>query len=318
MLLSLMWRRISLAILTLASVATLIYLGIALLPGDAAQAALGTNSGIPALLEAERHRLGLDQPLLVRFGGWIVGLFRGDFGTAIPSGQPVWDLISANAANSAVLALIAMIVVIPLSFVLGVLSALRRGRATDNTITTATLALISSPEFVIGALLAAFFAGTLHVLPSLSLLDSQQSIFSQLSLLVLPAMTLVLAAVAQGTRMIRAAAVEVLDSNYIHMAILRGVPRHQIIRRHLIPNALGPSIQVFAFILAYMVGGIVVTETVFSYPGIGVALLTSVNSRDIPTVTAIALLLCTVFIAANLTADLANLVLNPKFRRNAR
>ena len=306
--------RVASAVVTLFAVSVIIFIGIQLLPGNAAIAALGVNEANQTAVRADEQAFGLNKPLVTRYFNWLGDFVQGDLGKSLPSGEPVSSLLSDRLRNTAVLALGTLIFLIPLATFLGVVSALRRDTVFDHSTAVATLALISTPEFVIGALLAALFAVALNVLPAVSLIQANVSIFSQLQYLVLPIATLVLASVAQATRLIRATTGDVLQSEYVQAAVLRGTPRGVLLRRHVLPNAFGPVLQIVALTLGYFFGGVVVTESVFSYPGIGTALTAAVAARDLATVEAIGMIVAGVYIIANLVADALVIVMNPRLR----
>ena len=305
--------RIGVAFLTLCAVSALVFLGTEALPGDAASAALGREA-TPELLKAFREDFGLDRPVLVRYAEWLAGLVQGDLGRAVPSGDPVVQIIAHRAENTVVLSLITIAALIPLSVVLGVASAVRRDSAFDHGVSSTTLSLISTPEFVVGTLLAVVFAVWLALLPPVSLLMTDAPLLGQLELLVLPVVTLLAASCAQTIRMIRASMIDVLQSEYVEMARLKGVPEWRVLVVHALPNALGPTIQVLAINVAWLVGGVVVVEVVFQFPGLGTTLVDAVSNRDLPTVTAIAMLVAAVYTSVNLLADTAVIVLNPRLR----
>jgi peptide/nickel transport system permease protein len=291
-----------------------VFLATATLPGDAAQAVLG-QTATPQLLNEYRHDWGLDKPLLTRYGDWLSGLVRGNLGTSLPSGDPVTSVLSDKIRNTFALALLTLLVLVPLSVVLGVLSAVRRDGVFDQAVAGTTLAMIATPEFVVGTLLAVVVAVWLGWLPPVSLVDSSIPITSQLKLLVLPMLALLAAAVAQTVRMVRATMIDVLRSDYIQMAILKGVPKRRILFHHALPNALGPTLQIIAFNIGWLVGGVVVVEAVFQYPGLGLTFRDAVATRDLQTVEAIALLVTAVYVIFNLLADIAVILLNPRLRK---
>lgn len=306
--------RIGSGLLTLWAVSLFVFLGTQLLPGDAAQAALGQNAS-PALIAGLRHEFGLNRPVLMRYGEWLAGFVHGDLGRSLPSGESVGPLLADRVRNTAVLAAIAIAILIPLSVVLGIASAVHRDRAFDHAVTGVTLALISTPEFVVGSLLALILAVRFGWLPPASLVDSSQPVSGQLALFVLPVLTLLAASAAQMIRMVRASMIDVLQSDYVTMARLKGVPERRVLFYHALPNALGPTIQVTAFNIAWLIGGVIVTEAVFQFPGVGLALTSAVAARDQPTVEAIALLVTAIFVGANLVADICVILLNPRLRR---
>jgi peptide/nickel transport system permease protein len=312
--LRLILTRTGVGILTLWAASLVVFLGTQLLPGDAAEAALGQHA-TPQLVEALRKDLGLDRPVLVRYLEWLHGFVRGDFGLSLPSKEPVANIIGNRIQNTGMLALLTVVVLIPLSLLLGIASAVRRDRPFDHWVAGISLALISTPEFVVGSLLALVLAVKLGWFPPASLIDPSQSLLAQWPMFVLPVLTLLAAEVAQTTRMIRATMIDVLDSNYVMMARLKGVPEITVLLHHALPNALAPTLQVLAFNVAWLTGGVVVVEYVFQFPGLGLGLANAVASRDQPTVEAIAMLITALYVMANLMADIGVIALNPRLRR---
>jgi peptide/nickel transport system permease protein len=309
--------RVAVATVTLWAASVAVFLGVEALPGDAATAALG-RSATPELVAGLRQQYGLDRPATERYVDWLRGVLHGDLGRSLPSGDEVSVVIGDKIRNTAVLALATVLVLVPLSLLFGILSAVGRDGLLDLSTAAVTLALISTPEFVIGSLLAVALAVWVAWLPPVSLIDPGVSLLSQSDALVLPVLTLVAASVAQSIRMVRACMIDVLRSDYIEMVRLRGVSERELLLRHALPNALGPVVQVFAIIVAWLAGGIVVVEAVFQYPGIGSALTGAVQGRDLPTVQAITLLVTAVYVIVNLLADVAIMLLNPRLRRAGR
>lgn len=308
--------RLGIGLATLWVISALVFLGMEALPGDAAQATLGRDA-TPRLVAQLRDEFGLNRPLLVRYGDWLGGIVHGDLGRSIPSGDPVTSIISDRARNTGLLILTTMLVLIPLSLVLGVAAAVRRDRMVDHAVSSSTLALISTPEFVVGTTLAVVFAVWLSALPPLSLVSADASVFGQMKLFILPILTLLAASVAQTTRMVRACMIDVLRSEYVEAARLKGVPERRVLWRHALPNALGPTIQVIAINVAWLAGGVVVTETVFQFPGIGSALTKAVSTRDLPTVEALVMIATALYVVVNVLADILVTVGNPRLRRRA-
>jgi peptide/nickel transport system permease protein len=313
-----MLRRVTLRAATavgiLLAVSALVFLGTEALPGDQAEAALGANAS-PTLVKQYRADFGLDRPVLERYLDWLSGLVQGDLGKSQPSGEPVTSLISNRVVNTAVMSAIVLAILIPLSLVLGTLSAVRRDSALDHGIASSSLAFIAMPEFVVGTLLVLVFASWLDVLPAVSLVDPTRSVLSQSNLLVLPVLTLLAAILAQTTRMVRACMIEVLDSEYVQMARLKGESESSVLWRHAVPNAMGPTIQVIALNVAWLAGGVVVVERVFQYPGLGLTLADAVGTRDIATVQAIVLLITALYIVGTLLAEILHVALNPRLAR---
>jgi peptide/nickel transport system permease protein len=305
--------RVALGAATLIAVSAVVFLGMDALPGDAATSALG-HDATPSAVAALRDQFDLNRPVLVRYGDWLGGLARGDLGTSLPSGDSVWSVLRDKLRNTLALALATVLIMVPLSLGIGMLAALRRDSLLDHVVGSTTLALMATPEFVVGTILAVLLSVWVRLVPPVSLIDSSGSIFGQLSLLVLPVTTLLAASLAQTVRMIRASMIEVLDSEYVRMARMKGLRERSVLLRHALPNAMAPTITILAFNVAWLTGGIVVVESVFQFPGVGTTLVQAVSSRDTPTVQAIAMLITAVYVVVNLLADIALILINPRLR----
>jgi peptide/nickel transport system permease protein len=311
-------RRILFGLLTLLLVSIVVFAATQALPGNAARAILGRNA-TPERLAALTQQLHLNQSVVAQYLHWLGGVLSGNFGTSAATEQPVTQLLSGRLANSAFLVLVAAVVALPLSILLGVLMAVRRDRPTDHVLSMGTLALAALPEFVIGIGLALLFATNLsHLFPAVSIVPPGEHAWNTPNVVVLPAATLVLAVTPYISRIMRGSMVEVLESEYVTMARLKGLPNRTVIWRHAVPNAIVPAIQVSALQLAYMAGGVVVVEAVFSYPGIGNALVDAVGNRDVPVVQALAIIIAAVYVVVNLVADLATIVFTPRLRTAGR
>jgi peptide/nickel transport system permease protein len=311
-------RRLALAVLTLWLVSLLVFAATLALPGDAAQAILGREA-TPARLAALRDQLHLDEPVLTQYLKWLGGIVTGDLGNSAATQEPVSELLSDRVGNSLFLVLISAAVAVPMSILIGVWTAMRRDRPVDHIVSTASLILASLPEFVIGILLILLFATEVfHAFPAVSLLGPGQKAWDDPDVVVLPAATLVLAVVPYISRIMRGSMIEVLESEYVTMATLKGLPRRTVIWRHAVPNAIVPAIQVTALQLAYLAGGVVVVEFVFSYPGIGAALVEAVGNRDMPVVQAVTMLAAGVYVGLNIMADVATILVTPKLRTAGR
>jgi peptide/nickel transport system permease protein len=311
-------RRVAAGILTLLVVSALVFAGTELLPGDAAGAVLGRNA-TPDQLAELRAQMGLDRPAAVRYLEWLGGIVTGDLGNSAAgyaqgSERPIWDEISGEVRNSLTLALIAAVVMVPVALVLGVAAAVRAGRATDHAISTTSLAVISLPEFVIGSLLILVFFSWLGVLSPVSLIPPGESPLANPKQLVLPVLTLLGASLAASIRMVRAGMIDALRTDYVQMARLSGLRERTVIRRYALRNALAPSVQIFAQNIQYLVGGIIVVEYLFSYPGLGKELVDAVAIRDVREVQSVAIVIAAVYIALNIVADLLVVLLVPKLR----
>jgi peptide/nickel transport system permease protein len=307
-------RRLLLGLLVLALVSVFVFVATQALPGDPARSILG-RTATPASLAALRDQLNLDRPVIVQYLSWVGGLLRGDPGMSLAAQIPVTELLAGRILNSAFLVLCAGLISIPLSVAIGAFAALRRDRAFDVATSIVTLLFAALPEFVVGVTLIVLFATTIfHVLPAISLIPPGTSPWTQPEALVLPTLTLVLAVTPYVARIMRASMVEVLESDYVEMARLKGLPERIVILRHALPNALGPTLQVIAINLAYLAGGVIVVEYVFNYAGIGGALRDAVSNRDLPVVQTLAMLIAGVYVVLNLLADVATILVTPRLR----
>jgi peptide/nickel transport system permease protein len=306
--------RVGIGVLTLWAVSIAVFFGTWVLPGDAAQAALGRDA-TPSLVAGLRQDFGLDRPVVEQYQDWVSGFVRGDLGRSLPTGVAVSDILGGRIVNTLFLTVCTMALLVVIGMGLGVVSALRPGRWLDQSIGGGTIFLIALPEFVIGTILVLLLSVWLDLLPPVSLIESSGALVREPTLLVLPVLTLLAATLAATIRMIRATMIEVLESPYVEIARLKGVRERDVILRHALPNALGPSVQVLALNIPWLVGGIVVVESVFEYHGLGLGLVDAVARRDLPTVQAATILIATAIIATNLIADVINIVLNPRLRR---
>jgi peptide/nickel transport system permease protein len=307
-------RRVAAGIGLLAIISVLIFGATNVLPGDVAAAVLGRQA-TPASIAGLRQQLGLDKPLTTRYWEWVDGIFHGNLGTSLAGTQePVWSLIRDPLVNTLTLAVLTILVLVPLSVLLGVAAGVRVSRPADHFISSVTLAIIAVPEFVIGALLVLVFAVSLDVLPAVSLIPPGANPLDTPSLVVLPVATLVLAGLAYMVRIVRAGVADVVLSDFVEMARLNGVREHRVITRYAVRNALAPSIQALAATAQWLLGGVFVVETLFSYPGIGRALVVAVTVRDIPVIQAAGLIIAAFYIALNILADIAIVLLVPKLR----
>ncbi len=307
-------RRLGLGLITLVLVSLLVFATTQALPGDAAQAMLGKEA-TPERLAALREQLHLTAPVWQQYTLWIGGVLRGDFGRSLATEQPVWGLLRARVGNSAFLVLAAALIAVPASILIGVAGAVRRDRTVDHILSMGSLVLAALPDFVIGILLVMLFATQVfHVLPAVTMLDDGVPIWRQASQVILPAVTLDIAVIPYMARIMRASMIEVLESEYVQMARLKGMPPARVILRHALPNAMVPFIQVSALQLAWLAGGVVVVEFVFRFPGIGQALIDAVANRDLPVVQTLALLIGAVYVLLNTLADVATILLTPRLR----
>ena len=305
--------RFGLIALTLLVVSVAIFAVTEILPGDVAWHILGQGA-TPENLAAVREKLDLNRPAHVRYLDWIGGALRGDLGDSYIQNRPVVEVLRPRIFNSGVLAAFAFLVAVPTAVVTGVWAGVRSNSVGDQLASTISLVGISLPEFVTGVLLMVIFASTLRVLPSSSIILPGTTPLTRPLILILPALTLTGVLFAYIMRMTRANVIEVMQSNYVRTAVLKGLPMRRIIFRHLIPNAMLPTISVIAVNVGWMFGGLIIVENVFAYPGLGRLLLVSIQSRDVPLLQALALLICVTYSVSNLLADLSYGLLNPRIR----
>jgi len=307
-------RRLFLGLVTLFVASLIIFAATQALPGDAARSFLG-RSATPESLAELRAQLGLDKPLTTQYWDWISGVFTGDLGTSLANSLPVTEVIGERLVYSLFLMVIAAAISVPLGVALGAVSARRRDGVFDQITSVITLGLAALPEFVVGIAFAVIFSTTVFsILPSVIVTEPGVGPWHYPKELVLPVATLVVAVVPYTARIMRASTVEILESDFVEMARLKGLSERRVLWRHAVPNALAPTFQVTAINLAYLAGGIVVVEAVFNYPGIGLLLVYAVRGRDVPVVQALALLIAGLYVVLNLVADLATILVSPRLR----
>lgn len=305
-----MLRLVALRILggiaTLVAVSILIFVTMEFLPGDAVSAYLGRDA-TPSAVATLRQEFGLDRPLSVRYVDWIAGVVRGDLGRSAANQVPVTQLVGSRIANSALLVGITLALLVPLSLFVGTVAALHRGSRTDTAIQLATLSTVALPEFVVGIAFILVFAFLWRLLPAVSFDVSVRS-------LILPTATLLVVSFAYTARMVRAGVIGVLETEFVDMARLKGLPERLVVRRHVLPNALVPAVQALALTAAWMTGGIIIIESLFGYPGMGQGLVQAVSARDTPTVEALTMIVATVYVVANLLSDIFTVLATPRLR----
>ena len=307
-------RRGILGLANLFIVSVLIFIATQALPGDAAAALLGRNA-TPQNLAILRSRLHLDEPLITQYAQWLGGVLTGHLGTSLANGYPIAQLIGNSLVNSGFLMLIAAVIGVPVSIALGVLSGYYRDTRIDHVSSVATLVLAALPEFVVAVGLIFILAiGLLHILPAVSYFTAPDRPWDHLDMVVLPATTLALGIIPYVGRLTRASIVEVLESDYIVLARLKGLPEGRVIWTHALVNAIAPALQGIGISVAYLLGGVVIVESVFRYPGIGTMLVDAVSYRDLPVIQALALLIAAFRFAVYIAADFATIVVTPKLR----
>lgn len=306
-------KRLGLAAITLFLLSVLVFFGAQVLPGNVARRILGPFAD-QAAVDNLNEELGTDQPILTQYWNWVTDLLSGDLGESLALGVPVSELISDTLVNSLKLAALAFVLVVPLAILGGVVAALRRDTLVDRIITTGGLSLSVLPEFVTGIALILVFGLWLDILPVSAVAPPGSGFFTQLKYLILPALVLVLLLFGYIARITRAGTIEVLDADYTRTAVLKGLPRRTVIRRHVLRNSLLPTIAVVATQTGYLIGGLVVIETLFNYPGMGRLIVTATKQKDMPVLEAGVLIVGIVFLVAMLVADLAYSLLNPRIR----
>ncbi|MDX8503111.1 ABC transporter permease [Mesorhizobium sp. VK4C] len=306
-------QRIALGILLLFAVSVLIFGGTNLLPGDVAQAILG-KTATPLAIENLRKEMGLNDPAYLRYFHWLFGILHGDLGTALTTKLNIAASIKERLWNTLFLAFWAAIVSIPLAVILGLIAVRHHNRAVDKLISGLALASTSVPEFFIGYLLVYFLAVKFQVFPGISTVYDGMPFLDRMKAIALPCTALTLGILAHMMRMTRAAILNVMQSAYIETAELKGLTAFEVIRKHALPNALAPIINVVILNLAYLVVGVVVVEVIFVYPGMGQYLVDHVAMRDVPVVQAVGLIFAAVYIFLNVVADVASILANPRLR----
>ena len=307
-------RRVLLGLLTLFLVSIVVFAATQTLPGDPAHAILGRDATPDSIAEL-RRQLDLDEDAATQYGHWLKGILSGDLGESLAARQPVSEVIGKRVENSALLLLLAAVISIPLSIFIGAATARGRDGPLDHATSVGLLGLAALPEFVVAILLVVLLGTTVYpVLPAVSLIPPQDHPWEHMNELVLPVLTLVIVVVPYMSRIMRASMVDVLESDYVEMARLKGLPERQVLWRHSLPNGIAPTIQVIALNLGYLAGGIVVVEYVFGYPGIGSAFVDAVANRDIPVVQALAILIAALYVLVNVVADVATILVSPRLR----
>lgn len=311
-------ERLATGVGTMLVVSMLVFAATQALPSDPARVILGPDA-TEATIHILQRQLGLDQPIIVQYARWLGRALVGDFGRSLDSGVPAIDLVTSRFANSFALMAFVLAVAIPAGFVGGVGLATRRDGRVDRWAMNLLILFKALPTFVVAiALIFLLATNVLTILPAVSLLDPDRSPWAQPGFLVLPALTLILAVTPFLLRMVRAAVIEALETDYVAAARLRGIPERRIVWRHVVPNTLVPAIQGIALVGRLLLGGTVITEAVFSFPGIGNALDMAISLRDVPVIQAITLFLASGVVLINLVADIATVFVTPKLRTAAR
>jgi len=306
-------QRLGLALLTLLLVSLIIFTISSLLPGDAASETLG-QSATPEQIAALRAQLGLNEPGPLRYIHWLGGLLTGDAGRSMANDMPVRELIAARLPKSLVLAGLTALVSVPIALAMGIWAAMHRNSLLDRALSLATVSMVAAPEFLVATIGVLIFAVKLRWLPSIALIPEHPSPLDLLRAYALPVTTLAFVVIAQMARMTRAAVVDQLRQPYVEMAVLKGVARTRLVLTHALPNAAGPIVNAVALSLSYLLGGAIIVETIFNYPGVASLMVDAVTSRDMPLLQACAMIFCAAYLALVLIADVCAILTNPRLR----
>ncbi|MBL8130852.1 MAG: ABC transporter permease [Anaerolineae bacterium] len=307
-------RRLALLALTLFLTSILVFASTQILPGDVARLILGREAQEQALQDL-REDLGLNQPLPVQYTAWLTGFVSGDWGRAFTGGRPpIRPLVMERLGRSMQLALVTLILTVPLSVTLGVIAGLRENTWIDSLINILTLAVVGLPEFVTGLVLINVFALGLGWFPTGATLSADAPLGELLRQMILPAVAAGFVMMAYIVRMTRAGVIDEMKKTYVRTAVLKGLPRRQVILRHVLRNALLPTVTVIALSVGWLIGGLIVIENVFNYPGLGRLMTAAVEDKDIPLMQATVMVVVFFFALANLAADVVYALLNPRIR----
>ncbi|HEY4027812.1 MAG TPA: ABC transporter permease [Candidatus Dormibacteraeota bacterium] len=306
-------RRVGLALVTLWLLSVIVFLASHALPGDVGRRILGPFAD-PRSVAALDHALGVDRPLPVQYASWVGDLLRGDLGSSLSFHVPVAQLLGRGVVNSLKLGMVAFVMVVPLGVLGGILAALRRGGLTDRVITIAGLSATIVPEFVSSIVLILVFSVALKALPISAQVPPDADPLTQIYHLILPALPLVLVLFGYIARITRSGVVEALDADYTRTAVLKGLSWGAVVVRHVLRNALMPTIAVVATQLGYLIGGLVVIEVMFNYQGLGQLLYTSAQQKDFPLLQAGVMTVGAVYLTATLLADIGYSFVNPRIR----
>jgi peptide/nickel transport system permease protein len=306
-------RRIGFILLTLFLASIIIFAATQLLPGDVAQVMLGKFATEQALANL-REELGLNRPAYVQYFEWLGRFVTGDWGNSMVSRQPVRPLIAARIRNSAMLAVVALVFYVPLGILFGVIAALKREKSLDQIISGFSMAFVGLPEFVTGLLLISAFAFGLAILPANSSIAPGSSFWQAFPSLILPAITVSLTGLGYITRMTRASTIDVLNTDYVRAADLKGLPPLQVLTGHVLRNSLLPTVTVVAMGIGYLIGGLIIAEAVFGYPGLGRLIVYGIQRRDVILIQACSMVVVMAYSISNLVADILYSILNPRIR----
>ncbi|MGV1867913.1 ABC transporter permease [Rhizobium sp. L51/94] len=306
-------NRLLVAVVTLLIVSFTVFFATEMLPGDVAQILLG-QAATPEAVAGLRTAMHLDDPAFYRFIHWLGGFVTGDLGISYANNMPIAKLIGPRFLSTLKLATATALFSVPLALTLGITSAIARGSIFDRIVTTVTIAVISVPEFMVATSAVLVFAVYLKWLPALSFANEVHSFGELLRVFAMPVITLSFVISAQMIRMTRAAVIETLGTPFIEMALLKGASRTRIVLKHALPNALGPIVNAVALSLSYLLGGVIIVETIFNYPGIAKMMVDAVATRDLPLIQTCSMIFCFGYLILITIADIIAIMSNPRLR----
>lgn len=311
--LNLIAHRLLIAGLTLLIVSFAVFFATAMLPGDTASILLG-QAATPEAVAGLRAAMHLDEPAVFRFFRWLAGLAQGDLGTSYVNNVAVADLIGGRFVNTMRLAGITTLIAVPVALTLGITAAMFRGSIYDRIVTILTIGVISVPEFMIATSAVLVFSVYLKWLPALSFANEVTSFWQVLKVYAMPVITLAFVVSAQMIRMTRAAVIDTINTPYVEAALLKGASRPRAVLYHALPNAVGPIANAIALSLSYLVGGVIIVETIFNYPGVAKLMVDGVSTRDLPLIQSCAIIFCIGYLALITLADIVAILANPRLR----
>jgi len=308
-----LFKRILLITYTLIVVSIIVFVITQVLPGDAAVMMLGENATAEAL-QALRERMGLDAPFYLQYGRWLAHAVQGDFGISLRTNQPVAPAMVEALGRSLLLAACAIALTLMFAVPLGIIAAIRAGRASDIGVSLLSYAGVSLPEFVTATLFVLLFADWLHWLPATGYVPLGENLSDALRHLALPVVTVSVILIAHISRMVRSELIDVLHTDYIRAARLKGLSERTVLFKHALRNALLPAITIVALDVGYLLGGIIVVEEIFAIPGIGRQLIVAITTRDLPSIQAGAMIMAGTYAIANTLADMAYAMIDKRIR----
>lgn len=311
---SLVLARLGISLITLAIVSFAVFAATQMLPGDVATILLG-QAATPEAVEGLRNAMHLNDPAILRYGQWLLGFVQGDLGTSYANGLPIAQMIAGRLVNSLQLAAVTTVFAVPIALFLGITTAIYRGSVFDRFVTMGVVAVISVPEFLIATLAVLIFAVWLRWLPALSFSNDLESFTDLLRTFAMPVITLCCVICAQMIRMTRAAVIDAMSMPYVEMALLKGASQSRMVLRHALPNAVGPIANAVALSLSYLLGGVIIVETIFNYPGIAKLMVDGVATRDLPLIQACVMVFSIGYLVLITTADIVAILSNPRLRK---